>query len=363
MPQYTQEQANKWYNSLPPGEKEKWDAIGGVTVAGLTAAVNAGVPSAGRAVGASEGAGEKGWEIGGGTTLDWSDAAEPSEWLGKRKPTPAEARKWASTNQDEDFNRYSDRQVAAYIRDGWDVAKGGFYNKYGDRVGKPTESGPNTPKGVDGLGKKIVGGKKPGAGGSSAQAAKPTVPAKPVTYTEGDEALSYTGSPLVDNMIQMFNQAQSQRKTIEGGGDVDRADLGHFARGEDAQVGGGDDLSKLAGMLMGTGRNAFLWTAVDDEAFGGLKGQWKGEAAKKPEHKKPRPPSPAAVANPVAPPVQQTVQAAVDPVAATPSIPTYKQEQTGYGVGGEEEGYRPGSPFSNMLANQFGTGFGNRMYR
>jgi hypothetical protein len=368
MPALTVEQARKYYDSLP--EKPEGDASNTEwLLAWFEGAVNAGVPDAIRIAGGHEGAPEKGdWEEEGGTTMPWQDAAEPEEWLGKRAPTPRELRKWAADQhkryvsgdtsaQDEDYARFSDRVLADLIKKTWDVEGGGWKPEGGNPWRSYDESG-NV---VADVGGGPPGSAAAGAGGPAA-AAKPAEPAKPVTHTEGDEALTYTGNPLVDNMIQMFNQAQAQRKTVEGGGEVDRAQIGHFGRGENLQVGGGDDLNKLAGMLMGTGSNAFLWTAVDDEAFGGLTGQHTGEAATT-EEPKPSGPSVSAIANPAPPPVEETVESVTRTGPAPmgpggPRIPTYKREQIGpRNVSGGR------SPLSGMLANEFGTGFGNRAYR
>jgi hypothetical protein len=367
MPALTAEQARKYYDSLPATQKPKGDPANAQWLLNwFTNAVNAGVPDAIRAAGGREGgfedAGSEKWEEAGGASMDWKDAADPSEWMGKRKPTPRELRKWAhdqhnryiggdKSAQDEDYERFSDRVLADLIKKTWDVSGGGWkpgggnpWRSYDDQGNMVTDVGGGPP----GSYREGAGG-GPGAPGGGA-AAKP---AEPVTYTEGDEALTYTGNPLVDNMLQMFNRAQSQRATVEGGGNVDRADLGHFARGEDAQVGGGDDLSKIAGMLMGTGNNAFLWTAVDDEAFGGLKGQHKGEAAKARPGRAPRAPSPAAIANPDPPPVEQTAQEIVEP--AGPRIPSYKQDQIDSGFDYKQEYFgESGSPLSKMMGRQFG---------
>ena len=358
MPALTQQMASKYYDTLSAEQKAAVDASGGPTVAWLQGAVNAGVPAAINATGmaGSTPEGNQENETGdAGNVMDWTDAADPSEWMGKRKPTPGELRKWAQDQnlrynqgeqgvQDEDYARFSDRVLAGLIKKTWDTSGGGWkpgggnpWSTYDDS-GKVLE-GPGGAKGKGGPG---------GPGGAGQQAA----PVDPTTYTEGDKALSYTGSPLVDNMINMFNTAQSQRAAVGGGVDVDRADLGAFARGENQQVGGGDDLSKLAGMLMGTGNNAFLWTAVDDEAFGGMEGQWSGEQAKK-KKKRNRGsvgPSVSAIADPSPPPVDQTTQEVVAP--GGPRIPTYKQEQIDSGFNYKQEYFgEQDSPMSRMLGN------------
>jgi hypothetical protein len=366
--------ANQYYNTLTAEQKAEVDASGGPSVAWFTAAVDAGVPAAGKIAGDIYSDTES--EIEGGTRVDHSDAAHWDEWMGKRKPTPRELRKWAidqhakyvggdKNAQDEDYDRFSDRQLAAWIKSSWDVGKGGFFTTTGQRIGKPTETGGDGSWAKDyapgekfGWSEAMARGAGAGKGGGGQN--KPAEPPKPVTYTEGDKGLTLTGNPLVDSMLTAFNQAQAQRKLVESGGDVDRSQLGHFARGEDQQVGGGDDLNKLAGMLMGTGGNAFLWSAVDDDAFGGLKGQWKGqEEAKKKANKVSAGPSVAAIADPTPPPVEQTAEQVVEQEPVTPRIPSYKIDQieNNFGRGGGAGDYS--SPFYDMIDGNFG----NNMYR
>jgi len=363
MPAFTQEQANKYYNTLTDEQKAQiGDQINNESwaVEWFTNAVNAGVPGAIKATGnysGPEGGNNENEGGDAGVVANWADAAEPEEWLGKRAPTPGELRKWAKyqhqdylaggSGQDEDYDRVSDRVLSGLIKKTWDVNSGGW---------KPGGGNPWSQYDDDGNVITGPGGEKPGAGEGGQKPQKPQEPVKPTTYTTGDKQLSFTGNPLVDNMIQMFNQAQSQRGIVEGGGDVDRSQLGIFARGENMQVGGGDDLSKLAGMLMGTGGNAFLWTAVDDDAFGGLKGQWKGEAAKQPKNKQPAPPSPASVANPNPPPVEETTQEVVDQTTqgnTGPKVPSYKLDQLENQFGGGAVGDYS-SPFYDMINNNYG---------
>src|SRR3972149_5572470 len=132
---FTQDQANSYYNTLTAEQRAAVDASGGPRVEWFYNAVGAGVPDAIRIAGGRAGAAESGWEGPGGYTLDPSGAADPSEWLGKRMPTAQEARKWAeqqhaayvggnASAQDEDYKRYTDRQVAAFFQEGWDPAAG-----------------------------------------------------------------------------------------------------------------------------------------------------------------------------------------------------------------------------------------------
>ena len=133
----TQQAAQQYYNTLSPEEKQKVDDIGGPSVDWFTNAVNAGVPDAVKAAG-GKAPGESGWEIEGGYTL--GAGGNTADWLGKRPPTPSELRQYAQEQGwSEDFNRYSDRQVAAWLKD-WDMGANKFKNADGQLVEKPTET-------------------------------------------------------------------------------------------------------------------------------------------------------------------------------------------------------------------------------
>ena len=71
-------------------------------------------------------------------TLVTSRRRRGSEWLGKRKTTPRELRRYAKeAGWSEDFARYDDRQLADWLnRGGWDIAAG----KFQGGVEKPTEA-------------------------------------------------------------------------------------------------------------------------------------------------------------------------------------------------------------------------------
>jgi hypothetical protein len=108
------------------------------------------------------------------------NAAPSSEWLGKRKPTTQELRRWAAeTGRSEDYNRFSDAVVSGWLNDKnapggngwWDIAGGTFKNKWGDSVDKPDETGPNTPKGYNGTGDAMGTGGGGGGGGTAARPA------------------------------------------------------------------------------------------------------------------------------------------------------------------------------------------------
>ena len=134
----TLQQAQAYYNTLSTAEKAKVDAAGGPSVEWLKNAVAAGVPDAIIAAGGKAGTPEGGgWEGPGGAYMDPSGAASSSEWLGKRMPSAQEFRKWAQEQhaaylagdksaQDEDYSRYSDRQIAAWLSEGWDPKAGAW---------------------------------------------------------------------------------------------------------------------------------------------------------------------------------------------------------------------------------------------
>lgn len=133
----TQQAAQQYYDTLSPEEKQKVDGIGGPSVEWFTNAVNAGVPAAVQAAGGKK-PGEAGWEIDGGYTL--GAGGNTADWLGKRTPTPSELRQYAQEQGwSEDFGRYSDRQVAAWLGSSWDQGSNKFKNAQGQLVEKPTE--------------------------------------------------------------------------------------------------------------------------------------------------------------------------------------------------------------------------------
>ncbi len=136
-------------------------------LAWFTNAVDAGTPSAVKASGGTTAEGadpSKNYSTGG--QADSSNAAPSSEWLGKRKPTPRELRRYArDTGQSEDYARYDDKQLAAWLTSSWDVANGGFTNEFGDKVEKPTESGAGSRAAGYATGEKSAGMGGGGGGG------------------------------------------------------------------------------------------------------------------------------------------------------------------------------------------------------
>lgn len=180
----------------------------------LQGAIDAGDPEAIKAAGGtvSEGGGE------GDLIADWSTAAPPSAWYGQRKPTPGELRRYAKeSGQSEDYARFSDRQLADWIGRKWDVAGGFFTNDFGDRVEKPTESGPQSAAAGYATGEKSAGGGGGGGGGGG-------VP-KPVQPSPQAAAYGALEDPLQAALFQLAQSRgiQGQRgitgaQSLAGGG-------------------------------------------------------------------------------------------------------------------------------------------------
>lgn len=173
-----------------PGGPDRW------YIDHLQNAVNAGVPAALKAAGLWTGAeAGQGQNTTQGYASDYMGAAPASEWLGKRAPTPRELRRYAKdTGQSEDFARYSDAQLAAWLPK-WDVAGGHFKNDFGDAVEKPTESGPlsraaGSPTGESG------GGFGGGGGGGGGGAGRAGAAAPSSLYSPLAEMLANQGSFL-----------------------------------------------------------------------------------------------------------------------------------------------------------------------
>lgn len=127
-------------------------------------ALNAGDPEIVKMAGGSAA------EEGEGGIADWTGAASSSEWIGKRAPTPRELRKYAhEQGWSEDFQRFDDRQLAAWLNEGgWDVGAG----KFEGGVEKPTETGGRlAPGGYGGGG---GGGEGGGGGGGGGGVGGPT---------------------------------------------------------------------------------------------------------------------------------------------------------------------------------------------
>jgi len=137
----------------------------------FNAGINAGDPRLLKAAGlwtGAEGMGGDDKNAEQGMRSDYMQSAPYTEWLGKRKPTPSELRRWAAdTKRSEDYARFSDAQLAAWLPK-WDVQAGVFKNDFGDPVDKPTESGPQSHTAGAATGQKGVGPQAAGAGGGGA---------------------------------------------------------------------------------------------------------------------------------------------------------------------------------------------------
>jgi hypothetical protein len=133
----------------------------------------------------------------------------------------------------EDWRRFSNDELLAwkpYYQGG-----GKFQNKYGDIVGKPIDSGPNTPQGMGGLGEPIKGGT-----GGAPRAGAPGAPAAPAApQAQAQSGLYDPMNPLQNRLIQM---AQNRG--------------GFFG-----EMGDQQGASPLSYALQGQG----IWTADPDE--------------------------------------------------------------------------------------------------
>lgn len=182
----TQAQATAYFNSIPPAEQQAVRASGANILDWANASEAAGDP---RALAFS------GTRLqGGGDTYTGnvaSGGAPSSDWLGKRKPTPAELRAY-SVGKSEDFARFSDAQLADWIARKWDVAGGHFTNDAGDIVDKPTDSGPLSLAKGWATGEESAG--MAYRGGAPAAAA----PATPAA----------SANPLADSLYSMFQNRQ-----------------------------------------------------------------------------------------------------------------------------------------------------------
>ncbi len=143
------------------------------------AAVDAGVPDAVRLAGGQP------TEGGGGVALP--AGGKTSDWLGKRKPTPSELRQFAQERgQSEDYARFDDRQLAAWIANAWDVGANAFRSYH-------------APK---------------GAQGNWVYAEKPT---ESVTDPQGTEWGPW-GDQMGVNVTEKKQQAAAQQIAAQGGG-------------------------------------------------------------------------------------------------------------------------------------------------
>lgn len=238
----------------------------------------------------------------GGNISDWKGAAPSSEWLGKRKPTAQELRRWAiETNRSEDYQRFPDAAVSGWINSHWDVGKGIFVNKWGDSVDKPDETGPLTPTHPDGspmyngTGDPVGpggGGGDGGGGGGKGGPVTPPPPPKPVTF---GSQLSMTGNAMQDMLIGQFNSGQ----------DANTYQNNIFGLGEDMRVGGAGrnaDQGSTAPTRQGQSLSGGgIWWGQDKDTFSGFDASQKnadGTMTASPAARTPAPvdPTPAAPA-------------------------------------------------------------------
>lgn len=230
--------AEQYLNSLPAAQQQQvrqsLASSGSSVEQWFQAAVDAGDPSAVRAAGGTST--EGGWNDDGsamGVMASTEGAAPASAWMGKRAPTPRELRAYGQqqhaaylsgdrTAQDEDYARFDDRALAKWIKDKWDVQKGGFFGPAGEKLGKPVDT--------DSSGKNAYGeapsGPAQGGGGGGGQAQAAPAPVAPTTF--GNQ-LSMTGNPMQDMLINQFNTGQNA--TYAQGNNI-------FGLGEDRKMGG-----------------------------------------------------------------------------------------------------------------------------
>mgnify|MGYP001608226357 CR=1 FL=1 len=196
--------AEQYLATLPQQEQQQVRnslATSGSTIdQWFQAAIDAGDP---RAVGA---AGGRNADYG-GNIADPSGAAPSSEWLGKRAPTPRELRRYYSeSGKSDDLGRFDDRQLAAWLKDNWNVQGGYFTNDFGDVVEKPTESGPQSQAAgfATGEGPAHGGGRGGGGGAGGASVA-------------GGKAFVPTGAPVSSAYDQLSNPLQAELYRLYGG--------------------------------------------------------------------------------------------------------------------------------------------------
>jgi hypothetical protein len=236
-----------------------------------------------------EGEGHSGWNPATG-----GYGAFPSDTTGMRD--------WARQHgMSEDYDRFDEATLNIWAKQRDQNCPPKFPYQAYDGTGcseKPIDSGLDAPPSQRGQG--IGGGR--GGGGRG----QPPPPPKPVTF--GDQ-LSYTGNPMQDMLINMFN-------TRTAVNDPTKKNI--FGMGADRQAGGeGADADKpmMAQALAGGG----LWRG-SKETFGGFRADQAGAAQPKKRGRgrrrrgggAPPPPAPEEIA---APPGQP-------PTAPTPAAPT-----------------------------------------
>lgn len=215
----TAAQAQSYFNSVPASEQQAVRASGANIVDWANASEAAGDPRALSFSGTSlPGAG------GGDDTYTGRVATggQPSStWIGQRKPTPAELRAYAAEQRwSEDFARFSDAQMAAWIGSSWDTGINRFKNDAGDVVDKPTESGPlSQAKGWATGEASTAGYWSPGRQGGAGLPAPPPVPgADGLLHTKAPEDPRKTELADLQNVLQeKFLARQGQFGVSTGG--------------------------------------------------------------------------------------------------------------------------------------------------
>lgn len=215
----------------PSGVQPGTPAFDQWAVQWLQGAVNAGDPQAIQAAGGYAGSPDNpnsanagGEEIAGGYTMPWENAADPSEWLGKRAPTPSELRKWGEQQhasylqgqggQDEDYRRWSDRQLAAWIQEGWDPQAGGWKQGYTPNISQ-------SAGGAGGAGGGGGGGGGTGAGGSGGYGGSPTLNLPTFKAPTWEEAMSDPGYQFALNQgLDALQGSQAAQGLLRTGGSL-----------------------------------------------------------------------------------------------------------------------------------------------
>lgn len=155
-----------------------------------------------------------GAQAGGSYADDSRDAGNASTG----DPYIDELRSGKVASSSEDWRRYTNNQLNIWKP--YYIGGGKFRNKYGDIVGKPIDSGPNTPKGFDGMGNPIQGynaGAGAGGGGGNAQ---------PTGQNAGINGTFQPQNPLQQKLMEMVGGQQgffgenpyNNAASLKGGG-------------------------------------------------------------------------------------------------------------------------------------------------
>jgi hypothetical protein len=239
------------------------------------------------------------------------------------KPTPAELRQKAKQEGwSEDFERFDDATLTRWLNNYWDEKTQKFKSEKVDAAGNPIqgsfEKPDECPPGTTAFGKdqcRPVGevAQIQARQAGQAQPAAPPPPPKPVTEGKAGE-LTYTGNPLTDTLIEMFNT----RRRIS-----DQAAPNLFG------FQGGRDPGQLATTAAGTPKDAMA--AIPDVQGRLLQGGglfWSESPSGKPPSASapaapaaPTPAAPAPAPQGAAPPAPAPTAPAPTPQAAPQKIP------------------------------------------